>query len=199
MFVAGQKVKDEKPPLNERLFFGGSFGLQFGTITYIDISPTVGLWVLPRVAIAGGPSFIYYKNKYYDEQTSIYGGRFYSQYVILQDLNNVLPIGLHTGIFLHLEDEMLSFESSYFKNTNASGRFTANNVLFGGGIRQQMGARSFIHLTALWKIYDSGYSLYSSPEIRISFSFKFTPFLIAKAGSTFLLFLPTETKLLRQI
>ena len=172
IFVSGQNVrKQEKPPISERLFFGGSFGLQFGTITYIDISPTVGLWVLPRVAIAAGPSYIYYKNKIFNEETSILGGSFYTQYLLVENLSNVLPLGLNTGIFLHLEDELLSLESRYWRDPNASGRFVANNVLFGGGIRQQMGQRSFLNLTALWTIHDSGYSIHSSPQIRVSFSF----------------------------
>jgi len=163
--------REEKPPIRERLFYGGSFGMQFGTITYIDVSPIVGLWVLPRVAIAGGPSYTYYK--FYDDKTSIYGGRFYAQYLLIQNLNNILPLGLNTGIFLHLEDELLSYDSNYvyWWNPNASGRFIVNNVLFGGGIRQQMGRRSFLNITALWTIYDSGYSIYNSPEIRVSFSF----------------------------
>jgi len=176
IFVFGQNVRrEEKPPLRERLFFGGSFGLQFGTVTYIDISPTVGLWVLPRVAIAGGPSYIYYKDKRFSNneiETSIYGGRFYTQFLLIENLNNVLPVGLNTGIFLHLEDEALSYESAYWKNPPYdSKRFIANNVLFGGGIRQPMGARSFLNMTVLWKIHDSGYSTYSSPEVRVSFSF----------------------------
>ena len=174
IFVTGQNIsKEERPPISERLFFGGSFGMQFGTITYIDVSPVVGLWVLPRVAIAAGPSYTYYKysDRSYKEETSIYGGRFYSQYLLLQDLDNIFPVGLHMGIFLHLEDELLSYKSDYWRNPYSSGRFTVNNVLFGGGIRQQMGRRSFLNLTALWTVHDSGYSMHSSPEIRISFSF----------------------------
>ena len=171
LFVFGQDIrKEEKPPIRERLFFGGSFALQFGTMTYIDVSPTVGLWVLPKVAIGAGPSFTYYK--FYNEETSIYGGRVFLQYLLLNDLNNVLPIGLHTGIFLHLEDEALSLESRYWKiYSSDSGRFIANNVLFGGGIRQQMGRRSFMNLSVLWAIHDSGYLTHSNPDIRISFSF----------------------------
>ena len=170
LFALGQNNrKEEKPPISERLFFGGSFGLQFGTITYIDASPIVGLWVLPKMAIAAGPSFTYYK--FYDDKTSIYGGRFYTQYLLVQDLDNIFPMGLHTGIFLHLEDELLSFESEYWMRYPYTGRFAVNNVLFGGGIRQQMGRRSFLNLTALWTVHDSGYSIHSSPEIRVSFSF----------------------------
>ena len=168
--IFGQNVrKEEKPPVSERLFFGGSFGLQFGTVTYIDVSPIIGLWVLPRVAIAGGPGFTYYKNKYYDEEMTIYGGRFYTQYLLLENVNNVLPIGLNTGIFLHLEDELSQYRIT--SPSYASGNFFANNVLLGGGIRQPIGARSFLNLTALWTIHDSGYSIRSNPEIRVSFSF----------------------------
>src|SRR5512146_394918 len=94
-----QQAGKYKPPLRERLFYGGGLGLQFGTITDIELSPIVGLWVLPRVGIAAGPSFRYYKNPYY--RTAIYGGRTYVEYLILQDFNNMVPIGLHLGLFLH--------------------------------------------------------------------------------------------------
>ena len=171
LLILGQNArKQEKPPISERLFFGGSFGLQFtSAVTYIDVSPTVGLWILPRIAIAGGPSYTYYKNKIYNEEMSIYGGRFYTQYLLVENLSNVLPLGLNTGIFLHLEDEL----SHYIINSppSLSGKFIDNRVLLGGGIRQQMGQRSFLNLTALWTIHDSGYSIRSNPEIRISFSF----------------------------
>ena len=168
LVVFGQNArKTEKPPVSERLFFGGSFGLQFGTITYIDVSPIIGLWILPKVAIAGGPNFTYYKNKYYDEEIIIYGGRLYTQYLLLENINNVLPIGLNTGIFLHLENEL----SHYKIISPSSENFFANNVLLGGGIRQPVGTRSFLNLTVLWTIHDSGYSIRNNPEIRVSFNF----------------------------
>src|SRR5665647_2860751 len=44
--------KEQATPVKERLFYGGSFGLMFGSITDIQVSPVVGFWVLPRIAIA---------------------------------------------------------------------------------------------------------------------------------------------------
>ena len=38
----------ERPPLRQRLFFGGSFGLQFGTVTNIEVAPLAGIWLLPN-------------------------------------------------------------------------------------------------------------------------------------------------------
>jgi hypothetical protein len=168
--VYGQQKRNEPPPFKERLFYGGSFGLQFGTYTDIAISPIVGLWVLPRINIAAGPDFRYFK--FYSENTTIYGGKIYTEVVFLQDLDNIIPLGLHLGLFLHGEYEALSLESSYFKNPPyTSKRFLLNTFLAGGGVRQQLGQRSSMNLTFLWALNDSGYGIYGNPEIRVSFTF----------------------------
>jgi len=170
----GQKQKEQAPPLRERLFFGGSFGLQFGTVTYINIAPIAGLWVLPRVAVAAGPEYIYYQEPDYynggpDFKMSIYGAKFYTQFVVIQNLNSFLPIGANTGIFLHLEDEYQNREDE--SSTGQNMRFNVNTLLGGGGISQQIGRRSSINLMFLWVLDDGGYPIYSNPEIRISFTF----------------------------
>jgi hypothetical protein len=167
--MSGQKKSEQIPPLRERMFFGGSLGLQFGTYTNIHVTPIVGLWVRPRIAIAAGPNFTYYKDPYYE--TTMYGGNAYVQFVPVKDINNAIPIGMHMGIFLHLEDELLSLESSVWDPQNPSDRFTVNTLLGGFGISQQLGMRSALNLMFLWTLTDSGYSLYNNPEIRISFCF----------------------------
>jgi hypothetical protein len=167
--MSAQKRSEEIPPLRERMFFGGSLGLQFGTYTNIHVTPIIGLWVRPRIAIAAGPNFTYYKDPYYE--TTMYGGNGYVQFVPLKDINNLIPIGLHMGIFLHLEDELLSLESAVWDPQNPSDRFTVNTLFGGFGISQQLGMRSALNLMFLWTLTDSGYALYDNPEIRISFSF----------------------------
>jgi len=167
-----QKVSKETPPLRERIFFGGDFGLQFGTLTNIEIAPVVGLWVLPRVAVAAGPEYTYYARKNIGS-TSIFGGRIYTQFVLIQDINNIIPAGLHLGLFVHGEGEIQSLESEtpFWINTQVdSERFTVNALLVGGGISQPMGRRGALNIIALWALNDT-YDLYSSPEIRISFTF----------------------------
>jgi hypothetical protein len=163
--ASGQSVREQKPPLRERMFFGGSLGLQFGTYTDIQVSPMVGLWLRPRIAIAAGPNFRYYKFQGYE--STMYGGNAYVQFVPVQDINNAIPIGLHMGIFLHLEDDLLNFDDPYVENT----RVTVNTVLGGFGIRQMLGQRSSLNLMFLWAFNESRYDLYSNPEIRLSFSF----------------------------
>jgi hypothetical protein len=166
----GQRRREEPPPVKERLFFGGSLGLQFGTITDIELSPVVGLWVLPRLAVAAGPNFRYYKFR--DLKTNIYGGKAYMQFVVVQNFSNIFPIGGNIGLFLHLENELLSLESSFWKNPPyTSERFYVNTVLAGPGISQQMGRRSSMNFAVLWALNDTEYGIYTNPELRIIFHF----------------------------
>lgn len=168
--VSAQNISSEPPPLKDRLFYGGSFGLQFGTITDIQVSPVVGIWVLPRLAFAAGPNYRFYKN--YFMSTDIYGVRAYTQFVIIQDINSFIPIGMHIGIFLHGENELLSLKSSSWKDPPyTSNRFYLNTVLAGAGISQQMGRRSSLNIMVLWAINESYYDIYSNPEIRVAFIF----------------------------
>jgi len=168
--ISGQKSKEKPPPFRERLFFGGNFGLQLGTITDIQVSPVIGLWILPRLAVAVGPNYRFYK--YYHERTNIYGGKSYLQFVVIKDISSIIPVGVNIGVFLHVEDELLSLESSYWKNPPiTSDRFYINTILAGGGISQQIGRRSSLNIMVLWALNDSDYGVYSNPEIRVSFNF----------------------------
>jgi hypothetical protein len=169
-FPYDQKETTDTPAFKERLFFGGSFGLMFGTVTDIQISPVVGFWLLPRVAVAVGPSYRFYKDP--TDRTHIFGARGYVQFVVIQDLNSIIPLGSHTGIFLHAEDELLSLEASFWKYPlHPRGRFYENTILAGAGISQQLGKRSSVNFMALWPLNDPQYPIYSKPELRISFIF----------------------------
>lgn len=166
----GQNEKDEKPPVRERLFFGGNIGLTFGTITDIEVSPLIGIWILPRVGFAAGPTFRYYKSPYFG-RTMIFGARSYVEYMFLQDLDNLIPLGIHAGLFLHGEYELLSLETAFFDENFDSKRFLTGTFLVGGGISQYISQRSSLNLSFLWALNDAGYGIYGSPEIRISFTF----------------------------
>lgn len=168
--ASGQTAKQTAPPFRERIFFGGNFGLQFGSITDIELSPVVGYWVLPRVAVALGPDYRYYS--YNKVRTHIYGGKSYLEFTLLRNINSVIPIGTNSDIIAHFEDQYLSLESSFFKDPLSSGRFYVNTLLAGGGISQQIGKRASINLVVLWALNtDDSLGLYSNPEFRLSFIF----------------------------
>ena len=165
-----QRPEKDTPPLRERVFYGGSMGLQFGSVTDIQLSPVIGLWVLPRLAFAVGPSYRYYKDIY--GRTDIVGGQGYVQVVLIQDFNNVISLGMHMGIFLQADDELLSLESYYWKQPPVtSDRFFINTPLAGAGLSQPLGKRSALNMAFLWTLTTPQYDLYSTPEIRVSVVF----------------------------
>jgi hypothetical protein len=168
--VAGQDTGIDKPLLRDRFFFGGDFSLQLGTFTNIEATPVIGIWILPRIAIAAGPSYQFYKDPI--DKTNIYGGRIYLQYVFIQDINKLIPIGGNMAVFLHGEYEGLSLESDFWSNSNiASDRFTIHSLLTGFGISQPLGRRSSINLMILWALTANDYGVYNNPEIRVGFTF----------------------------
>mgnify|MGYP007118351539 CR=1 FL=1 len=168
--VYSQEPDKEVPPLRERMFYGGNIGLAFGTITDIEVTPLAGIWVLPRLGIAAGPTFRYYKHPYFG-RTVIFGGRTYVEYMFIQDIDNIIPLGIHSGLFFHGEYELLSLETAFFDESFDSKRFLSGTFLIGGGISQYISQRSSFNLSFLWALNDAGYGIYSSPEIRISFIF----------------------------
>jgi hypothetical protein len=167
--LLAQRIRQEPPPLKERLFYGGNFGLQLGSITDIEVSPVIGLWILPRLNVAVGPDYRFYKIG--SIKTQIYGGKAYTEFILLRNINSVIPIGANTNIILHLEDELLSLENAFFV-PYTRGRFNQNTLLGGGGLSQAIGRRSSINIVALWTLNEGDkYNLYGNPEIRFSFIF----------------------------
>lgn len=165
-----ENAEGETPPVNQRLFFGGSFGLQFGTVTNIKVAPLAGIWLLPRIAAGAGPTFQYYKDPF--GRTSIYGGRAMLQLTLIQNLNNIIPIGLNAGIYVNGEYEALSLQRAFFtSDPDAIGRFWHGTFLAGAGLSQPTGRRSSVNISFLWSITGNEYGIYDTPEIRIEFYF----------------------------
>lgn len=84
-------VNDEKfknTSIERPFFTGGSFGLQFGTITAIDISPILGYRFTENIVAGIGATYQYYRNGRYIPavQTDIYGGRTFVRFYFLQKL-----------------------------------------------------------------------------------------------------------------
>ena len=99
ILLAQTEEEEKESGLSDRLFFGGNFGLMFGTITNIEISPLVGYYITPRLAAGTGIRFEYYRDKgyYAPYHTTIFGGNVFSRYTIIKNLGEGLNIGLNAG------------------------------------------------------------------------------------------------------
>lgn len=167
--LAGQSVREAPPPLRERIFFAGNMGLQFGTYTNIQFAPAVGIWLLPRLSLAAGGTYQFYKDPY--GRTDLYGPRVYSEFLFVRDLNNLIPVGVGGSLCTHIEYDGLSLNRDFWQGTGETGRMYVNSFLAGIGFNQPVGPRSFMTLTVLWELTESEYELYGTPEIRIGFRF----------------------------
>jgi hypothetical protein len=145
-----------------KMFFGGGLGLQFGDPTFIEISPIAGYRFTDRFAPGVGVVYEYLSFKRHNVATSVYGGKAFASYVVIENL------------FLHTEYEVLSLETEYFdylfKYTGQE-RFFVGSFFVGGGYRVPMGSRSFSTIMVLWNLNETVYSPYQNPVFRLSFQF----------------------------
>jgi hypothetical protein len=174
ILLAQIEEEEKESGLSDRLFFGGNFGLMFGTITNIEISPLVGYYITPRLAAGTGIRFEYYRDKgyYAPYHTTIFGGNVFSRYTIIKNLGEGLNIGLNAGIFGQVEYEALSLEKAYFEPPyTKDGRFISHSILVGGGIIQPVGRRSAFLVTVLYNLNENSRSPYNNPIVRVGFTF----------------------------
>lgn len=168
---AQENRRSPAPAPSERIFLGGNFGLQFGTYAYLEFSPVAGYWLAPRISVAAGPSFKYYKDPY--GSSDVWGWKGYTRFAIINDLSNIIPSALGISFYLHGEYESLSFRSSYLGIQSDASRQQVNTAFAGAGMSQPLGSRGNINLTLLWVVDDGGYMIYNNPEYRIEFVFRF--------------------------
>ena len=157
--------RQSKRVLSDKIYFGGNLGMQFGTITQIDLSPLVGYRITDALSAGVGLSYQYYRDdrwSFGDLETNIYGWKVFGKYFFYEDL------------FAQVENEMLNLETKYFDVLNKypnQDRFWLNCFMVGGGYRQRIGEKSSVSITALWNLNQTANTPYSNPIIRIGFNF----------------------------
>ncbi|MBV2247693.1 MAG: hypothetical protein KUL83_11045 [Lentimicrobium sp.] len=167
---AQENSRANKPNFKDRLIVGGGIGLQFGDVTLIDLSPTVGYRVTDKLEAGIGITYKYFKIKNYfydyttgikyDLKTNIYGGSLYARYAIIENL------------FAHIEYERLlyNFTDIYFVSgnvTKSKAQATINSFFIGGGYRQRISGRSYFYIMGLWNLIEDPLSPYSNPVLRM--------------------------------
>ncbi len=153
--------QDIKQPggLSEKVFFGGGFGLQFGTLTVIKFTPEIGYRINEKTDAGVGLYYSYIKNNnFYGFSDHIYGGKLFSRFYVTPNM------------FLTGEYEMLNI-SDYDIYT---GQYTGERVFIQGmplgvGWYQKAGERFAIITTLLYNVLQDEKTPYSNPVFRISF------------------------------
>lgn len=148
---------DLSSPIKERLVIGGSFGVQFGTLTMFDISPMVGYKITDRFMAGLGGTYRYYRERAGANsiafRANIAGGSVWSRFYVLEN------------IFAHAEFEALRIE--IVGGTRRRG-FFKNNALIGVGYSQPFGEKVSTFASFLFPVYTSNrdIEIYQLPVIR---------------------------------
>ena len=146
----------------EKVYAGGGLALQFGTFTFIDVSPILGYRVTDNFSAGFGISYKYFSdNRIAGYHSHLYGGNLFSRYAFAENF------------FGHLEYELLNVE--YFALTSSgtimdSERKNISYLWIGGGYRQPIGLNSYLNLMVLYNLNESVYSIYPNPIYRIGFN-----------------------------
>ena len=132
----------------QRLRFGGTIGFQFGTFTYINISPTVGYMVIPkRLEIGGGPIFIYERYKFSSvDKISffVYGPDIYTRGY------------LYKGLYLEARYDVVN-KTSYY---DLSRKLWVHHLLLGAGYAAPIGKVGFFNISMLFNVLNNKESIY---------------------------------------
>lgn len=131
---------EAKFTFKERSYFGGSIGLQLGTVTLIDLSPLAGIMLNSRLSTGIGATYQYYEdNRFQGTTGSSYGGRTFIRY-------NLLP-----NIFAYSEMEAINWNA--YNYTRDQFQRTWNKAYFvGAGYFTPFGIRGGANFTFLYNL-----------------------------------------------
>lgn len=156
----GQVVNDEvvqNENFRHTMFTGGNLGVQFGTVTMIDISPQFGYFVFENVSVGVGLTYQYINDHRFSATMHVIGGRVFTR----------LYLPFYNSIFAHGEYEYMAYNTNAFSINGNKEWVNLSNVMAGVGYRQKIYGRSAITLTVLWNFNETQYTLYSNPIIRM--------------------------------
>lgn len=169
------ETKEKKPtPAPDRKFkpenlsIGGYFGLSFGNVVFVDVSPVAAYRFHKRFALGTGVIYQYlnYKDYYpppYQDynKTQTFGGRIFPRVFIWEEL------------FAQMEYMVLNGEVAYVNTGTGLPAYeireTFHNVFFGAGYNIPMGDRAYF--TILFSINLTENTLYPNRQPYISFGF----------------------------
>jgi len=181
--------KQKKQEFWKRISVGGNFGLQFGTVTAINVSPEVMIRAVDQFHLGVGFSYEYLEGKHYFMDTAgnylsfkanVYGGRIFARYYLRSLFDNFLG-----NLFAHAEYEYLYYTRPYrrdpagiiidaYGNTYNKGLdvIEINSLFIGAGYEQPFSERAFMDIMILYNLNASYSSPYSNPVFRLGFGFR---------------------------
>ncbi len=145
-------------------FVGGNLGLQFGTVTLIDVSPMAGYYFTDNWSMGIGATYKYYRYTLLDSKfvSTYYGGRAFTRYQLKSN-----SIDLLNHLFLHGEYELLNFRFEPEGQGNEYENTKVESYFIGGGYNAPLSRKVNAHILLLYNLNDTADSPYDNPVIRV--------------------------------
>jgi hypothetical protein len=144
----------------EKVTYGSNFQLQFGTYTFIYLSPTIGYLPFQKLNIGAGLIYNYisinYGGSFGRYQQSIYGTHTYARYLVTE------------GFFVQGQYDRL-FQPT-IRSINGNDKFWIDYTLVGIGFRQPFGDKVALTTTIMYNVTPNSSSIYPSRFV-IQFGF----------------------------
>jgi hypothetical protein len=148
----------------KKLTYGGNFQAQFGTVTFIYLSPTIGY--TPFKNFNFGVGFIYnYMSADYGQygkfSQSIYGGHSYARYFVTPN------------IFLQAQYDKL-LQPDYYNINNRNSKVWVDYAMLGAGYSQPLGDNFSFYTSLMYNLTYQRLSIYPSPYVfQLGFTGRF--------------------------
>ena len=148
------------PNFWDRVFLGGNIGAQFGSVTFLDLSPNMGVYLTKNRKLSAGLGLTYqYLNvkqgaTKYDTHT--FGGRLFGRYIIWK------------GVTTQAEFEMLSLEC--YRQYYGLQRNGIPGLLIGVGYTQSIVRRAGISFLVFYNLLQNQCAPYRNPVMRLGFN-----------------------------
>lgn len=166
-------LAEPKENWRNKIHVGGGLGLSFGTITQVDISPSVAYDLTSRLSVGFGASYLYYKNKIYSFETSVFGFGPYADFAVVKNLSDILPVAEGTALTLHAEANYLNLDPNmdFLANPARTERFWLWQPFVGAGIKIPAGKKAYVLLLFMYNLNEKPYSPYANPSINVKLMF----------------------------
>lgn len=113
--------------------------MSFGSnVTIVGASPILGYMITDRLSAGLGATYLYYKFRNIDLSTSIYGGKIFTRFNVIDP------------VFLYSEYELLSYDFNLGDGVDDRETVPALNV--GGGISQPLGRVAAFQIILLYDL-----------------------------------------------